>query len=223
MVYRKVEGEAKGEAHGDGAGTFDGSSVPLRRWEDWERSRLRKMKRQDRRRKEMERMHPGGYDSGDAMLAPSSTRTSQYDGSDTMSLASSSEDDQWGAQIGGYNENSAAYPPPPVGLYVADQLAASAEGKTVGANDLEAMLEQGFDDPPSARSQPMRAAPGAPRFQLSDGYAPVAHASSPTTPASGAQYSTSHARRRSGGRGNGNGAEPGRYGPLGPLDPGARF
>ncbi|OJA11306.1 hypothetical protein AZE42_10520, partial [Rhizopogon vesiculosus] len=58
---RKVEGEAKGDGHGSGSGVFDGSSVPLRRWEDWERSRLRKLKRDERRRRDLERMHPSGY------------------------------------------------------------------------------------------------------------------------------------------------------------------
>jgi chitin synthase len=224
-----VEGEAKGEAHGEGAGTFDGSSVPLRRWEDWERSRLRKLKRQERRKRELERAFPNGYEGGESSLVvPSSTRTSQYDGSDTMSLASSAEDDQWGGQIGGYNENSAQYPAPPVGLYQSDSLAGA---KTVGAGDLEAMLEMGFDGergaPGSRRGQPQSrlhqsGAGGA------QGYTQLARAASPTTPntpntphglSTGSQpYSNAHARKRSGG-----GADKARYGPLGPLDPGSRL
>ncbi|CAG8570832.1 8959_t:CDS:2 [Acaulospora morrowiae] len=47
---RKVEGEAKGDDHGKKEGTFDASKVPLKRWEDWERSRLRKIKHQERQR-----------------------------------------------------------------------------------------------------------------------------------------------------------------------------
>ncbi|EIN11447.1 glycosyltransferase family 2 protein [Punctularia strigosozonata HHB-11173 SS5] len=236
---RKVEGEAKGEAHGEGGGTFDGSSVPLRRWEDWERSRLRKLKRQERRKRELERAFPNGYDADGGLVVPSSTRTSTYDGSDTMSLASSAEEDQWGGQIGGYNENSTAYPAPPLGLY---QHQPSEAGKTLGARDLEAMLEMGFDDPPQRtgpgrpqqqmppQQQSMRAPPGPARFQLSDSqpqYTPLSRdGASPTTPgphgmSSGSQYSNTHARKRSGGRGEGD--QRGRYGPLGPLDPGGRI
>ncbi|CAG8511830.1 12541_t:CDS:2 [Acaulospora colombiana] len=47
---RKVEGEAKGDDHGKKEGTFDASKVPLKRWEDWERSRIRKIKHQERQR-----------------------------------------------------------------------------------------------------------------------------------------------------------------------------
>ncbi|KAJ1980267.1 hypothetical protein H4R35_001183 [Dimargaris xerosporica] len=49
---RKVDGEAKGDAHGNAEGTFDASKVPLRRWEDYERRRLRSVRRKERRRKE---------------------------------------------------------------------------------------------------------------------------------------------------------------------------
>src|ERR1044071_1021975 len=34
---RKVEGEGKGDDHGNKDGEFDTSKVPLKRWEDWER------------------------------------------------------------------------------------------------------------------------------------------------------------------------------------------
>ncbi|KAJ2969608.1 hypothetical protein NUW54_g12923 [Trametes sanguinea] len=53
---RKVEGEAKGEAHGDGAHAHGVNNIPMRRWEDWERSRLRKIRREERRRRDLERM-----------------------------------------------------------------------------------------------------------------------------------------------------------------------
>ncbi|RKP06753.1 chitin synthase-domain-containing protein [Thamnocephalis sphaerospora] len=42
---RKVAGEAKGDDHGKKEGDFDASSVPLKRWEDYERRRLREVKR----------------------------------------------------------------------------------------------------------------------------------------------------------------------------------
>ncbi|KAL4244083.1 Chitin synthase [Abortiporus biennis] len=200
---RKVEGEAKGEGHGEGAAVTEAINVPLRRWDDWERSRLRKIKREERRRREFEKLQ-GTY------LAANS---------DFL------EDDHWGAQIGGYNENSMAYPPPPIGLM--PQAHVSAE--TVASSDLEAMLENGFDDRPSRTRSPGEQP--ATRYQLSDsrpggnGYTPLTRAGSPsilspTTPdatsSAIAEEYRSHAKKRSGG---------GRkdYGPLGPLDPGTRF
>ncbi|KAH9945642.1 glycosyltransferase family 2 protein [Amylocystis lapponica] len=226
---RKVEGEAKGGGHGEGGGPASGAVVPLRRWEDWERSRLRKLRRTERRRRELERMQ-GNYMAANGELTARSDVYSQYDGSDTVSLASS-DDDHWGAQIGGYNEHSVAYPPPPTGLI--DHSLHNAQ--SVAATDLEALLEVGFDDSPSPRES--RAPVDAPRFQLSDrppptsnGYAPLTRSTSPgiLSPVSPNKpplaMSTAlgdfrtHAKKRSGGRsGTGN------YGPLGPLDPEGRI
>ena len=229
-MYRKVEGEGKGEAHGEGAGVSGVNSVPMRRWEDWERSRLRKLRREEKRRREFERQH-GAFTTGNGELTARSEVFSQYDGSDTYSVASS-DDDHWGAQIGGYNENSVQYPPPPVGLM--PQAFESAE--TVAASDLEAMLEVGFDDKPGRARE-------APRYKLSErgnGYAPISRTTSPgltphslsdplspTTPGSpgpnghstavGSDWKT-HAKKRSGGRSGTH-----EYGPLGPLDPGSKF
>lgn len=218
-IYRKVEGEAKGEAHGDGGPATSGSSVPLRRWEDWERSRLRKLRREERRRREFERQHGSYMTANGELLTVRSGVHSQYEGSDTMSVASS-EDEHWAAQIGGYNENSAAYPPPPMGLMAH----ASISGDSMTPSELESMLEHGYDD----RPQQYRDSPqGAQRYQLSDrpgGYTPLARtgASSPTGFVNGhssaADPYRTHAKKRSGGGGPG-----GRYGPLGPLDPGSHF
>lgn len=36
---RKVEGEAKGAAHGDKDGEFDSTSITMKRWSEWERER----------------------------------------------------------------------------------------------------------------------------------------------------------------------------------------
>lgn len=201
MHRRKVEGEGKDTGHGDGHGTFDGSSVPFRRWEDWERSRLRKIRREDRRRREMERAFPAGFPADpNNMLYVRKDILSQYDGSDTLSLASSDED-AWGVQIGGYNENSPQYPPPPTGVLIPrDELLRSAE--TVGAGDLEAMLQSGFGTDSARPSQEnMRNASstnllshsnsnhGLQPYQLSDGpgrfnnsYAPLARADGPLSP-----------------------------------------
>ena len=45
---RKVAGEAKGEAHGNADGTFEAGSVPLKRWDDYEKARVRQVKRIER-------------------------------------------------------------------------------------------------------------------------------------------------------------------------------
>jgi chitin synthase len=190
--HRKVEGEGKDTGHGHAGGVFDGQSVPLRRWEDWERSRLRKLKREERRRREMERAHPAGYFAGDGDLLSIrvADSRSQFDGSDTVSI-NSSEDDHWGPQIGGYNENNASFPPPPIVLNVQPEVLQSA--RTLGTADLEAMLETGFDDRPESDTnyQSVRTPQGgtfaAARYQLSDGapqrsgngYAPLERSTSP--------------------------------------------
>lgn len=226
IVYRKVEGETKGEAHGEGGPARTSFSVPLRRWEDWERSRLRKLRREERRRREFEKQH-GGYMTATGELAVRSEIQSQYEGSDTMSVASS-DDDHWGTQIGGYNENHPLYPPPPLGLM--PQGFASAE--SIAASELEAMLEVGFDDQSSPQSR-LKPQDGA-RFQLTDrppnGYTPLSRSTSPgvaspispTRPTNGMSSATdehrTHAKKRSGGR---SGTRE--YGPLGPLDPSSRF
>ncbi|CAG8517660.1 27255_t:CDS:2 [Dentiscutata erythropus] len=46
---RKVDGETKGDDHGKKEGQFDSSKVPLKRWEDWERTRLRRERRSKER------------------------------------------------------------------------------------------------------------------------------------------------------------------------------
>ncbi|KAJ7594697.1 glycosyltransferase family 2 protein [Mycena floridula] len=221
---RKVDGEAKGDSHGSDGSKLTAPAVPLRRWEDWERSRLRKLKREERRRRDFERTHPSGFLAADDMR-------SQYDGSDTFSLASS-DDDQWGAQIGGYNEHNAQYPPPPVGLLLPQQDALHS-AQTLDGAELEAMLEAGFDDRPVSAGTPYN------RFQLSDstasvnvggnGYTPLSQATSPS--ATKAQHFPNLPPKPQDERWSpraGPGSQPpgqpeGRYGPLGPLDPTAQF
>lgn len=136
----------------------------------------------------MDRAHPSGY-YGEAHLRADTH--SQYDGSDTISV-NSSEDDHWGPQIGGYNENNGSYPPPPVGLHLATEALQSSQ--TLATSDLEAMLEMGFEErlePTDSSYQNVRTPIGgtfAPRYQLSDtsaqsgnGYAPLERATSPGT------------------------------------------
>ncbi|KAJ6495575.1 glycosyltransferase family 2 protein [Mycena vitilis] len=227
---RKVEGEDKDKGHGADGGPA-GAAVPLRRWEDWERSRLRKLRREERRRRDFERMQPAGYFAGEGDMLSAHDARSQYDGSDTFSMHSS-DDDHWGPQIGGYNEHNVKYPPPPVGLLLPQEQALES-AETLDSKELEAMLEMGFDDAP----------PTPTRYQLQDasssslelasgrvnGYAPLTAGQqppnvvfSPTTPnaPSGpgrgrARQATSPVRRGTG--------EQRRYGPLGPLDPATQF
>lgn len=243
-----MQGEGKGQAHAGGNGTFDGSSVPLRRWEDWERSRLRKIRREEKRRRELARAFPNGYHSAEFLRGDTG---SQYDGSDTVSMVSS-EEDQWGRQVGTYNENSSQYPPPPHGILLPHEEIINT-AKTVDKYEMAAMLENGFDDRPMQASNPSLAsfsstsrfldASGAPagtaRYQLTDapssprldthfgspprsGTRPARQADSPVA----AEHAVAegerktHAKQWSAGRPGDSGR--GRYGPLGPLDPGGR-
>lgn len=167
-------------------------------------------------------MHGSYIGSDNGLLTAQSERFSDY-GSDTISVSSS--EDQWGAQIGGYNENSTEYPPPPVVLM--PQALQSAE--SIAGADLAAMLEVGFEDKTSPAQS--RAPSTAPRYQLSDrvplqnGYSPLARSTSPglqpaNAVSSGVGEWKTHAKKRSGGRSISR--DPG-YGPLGPLDPGTNF
>ena len=205
----------------------------MRRWEDWERSRLRKLKREERRRRDFERAHPSGYIAGDRdFLAAPDTR-SQYDGSDTLSV-NSSDDDHWGTQIGGYNEHHSQFPPPPTAFIPLGEALQSA--KTVDGAELEAMLETGFDDQPSPTNSSY-----IPRYQLTDGetkqppsgvrYAPLTQSASPSqaslhdlhnpiSPIQNHRELQSNPQRLMPHPGNGSGE---RYGPLGPLDPSVKF
>ncbi|KAJ3518120.1 hypothetical protein NLJ89_g73 [Agrocybe chaxingu] len=235
--FSKVEGEAKGDGHGGGGKGGRGAEVPMRRWEDWERSRLRKLKREERRRRDFERLQAGGYMTGDREYLAAPDARSQYDGSDTVSL-SSSDDDHWGTQIGAYNERDTQFPPPPVGLILPPG-GALETAKTVGGAELQAMLEMGFDDKPTPPNSTY-----VPRYQLSDGsttqlanmngngYSPLAQASeanlvqppplhnplSPTSPLTNMGSGDSSWR---GPPRTGN--ETPTYGPLGPLDPSSKF
>lgn len=212
--------------------------MAMRRWEDWERSRLRKLRREERRRRDFERSHPSGYYGGDGdLLGVRTDVRSQYDGSDTMSLASS-EDDQWGTQIGAYNEHNAQYPPPPVGLTLPEDNTLQS-AKTVDGSELEAMLEMGFDDDRPTPPGSTTPSTYVPRYQLTDssttslvnvadnGYSPISRSTSPvptripnllspTSPLGG-----SIAQGRPPMTGPGGARE--QYGPLGPLDPATQY
>jgi len=191
---------------------------------------LRKLRREEKRRREFERMHPTGYQTGEGYLG-TRHEVKSYDGSDTMSVTSS-DDDHWGTQIGGYNEHNPSYPPPPVAFNVQH---ANASGETLAGDRLEAMLEAGFEEGLSPNSSTTRLAPRHhDRHQLHDtpvthsnGYTALSRAQSPTSPntprtgdaiSSGVAEWKGHVKKRSGGR-----VDMRDYGPLGPLDPGSRI
>ena len=154
------------------------------------------------------------------LLAPGEARSQYGDGSDTHSVVSS-EDDHWGPQIGGYNENNTQFPAPPVGLFVGGHEA--SENKVVGGAELEAMLESGFDDENESpqRTPTSTSAMYTARYQLSDNPSQqrlMSYASSDsgsrTPPVQHQPYGTRIEDRSHAGE---------RYGPLGPLDPGEKF
>jgi chitin synthase len=177
---RKVEGEVVDKAgHGAEEVEFAGTTIPLRRWDDWERSRLRKLRREEKRRRQMEKMHGRGFygEDGDNLAAPGRGFARDYD-SDCGSVVSS-EEDVWGAEIGGYDENNPAYPPPPTTV-APENSAMRGPTQTLGVNDMATLLDQGFDEPPPAQTRPDRNAPSP----LQRGFTPVQQRS-PTGSGSG--------------------------------------
>jgi len=151
---RKVEGEGKDLGHvTDGGKTIEVNAVPLRRWDAWEKSRLRKARRDEKRRQDFQRafgsaafhnesdgLRPNIPQSDDGRLS-----TGRFD-SETASLMSR-EDDRWGFQIGQYSvDDSPNTNPPPVGLYVVDDAASSYTGHTLAHDQMAAMLDEGWDD-----------------------------------------------------------------------------
>lgn len=141
----------------------------MRRWEDWERSRIRKLKREAQRKRELERNYPGGLRPAPRGPEQYSMAFSEFDG-DNSSLAPS-EDDRWGAQVGGYNENSSQWAPPPATLMTPD-LSILQTAETLGGAELEAILERGFDHRENRDSSTTMSSTGPfdarNRFQLSD-------------------------------------------------------
>lgn len=135
---RKVQGAIKGDDdHGKSTGIA--VEVPLRRWEDWERSRLRKIKRDEKRRKEFEKNFGSRHFFGGG--GAGSTYEESVGHSDASSMFSH-DDDRWGMQIGAYYEDGPSAAPPPVGLYSVDET--SDDHETIEASAMEMALEQGW-------------------------------------------------------------------------------
>ena len=145
---RKVEGEKRSVAHGDKEAELFTVSVPLRRWEDWERSRLRKIKRDEKTRKEFEKAFGsrGFYNDlsvSNEGLRPDST---DYAESDNTSLSSYGEEDRWGDDIGSYNEYNPNQVPAPSTVLPAHDLLQKGGGREFDERAMEDLLEEGFDE-----------------------------------------------------------------------------
>lgn len=157
---RKVEGEAKGD-DGHGGGGI-GVEVPMRRWEDWERSRLRKIKRDEKRRREFERTFGSKHFYSQQGASTVGDRTSSYQDSmnDSASFMSGPDEDRWGAHMGYYAEDGPTTQPPPVGLYHVDPDADYGDGDlgerggAIDANEMDRVLAEGWAEelPTSRRS-----------------------------------------------------------------------
>nr|CDI55950.1 chitin Synthase 7 [Melanopsichium pennsylvanicum 4] len=145
---RKVEGEGKQKGHGDEGGLGTGNVVPLRRWEDWERSRLRKKKREEKRRRELERQFGAGFhndngsdgdqDRKEPGMPLSRPESDSFSDSVTVS---DFDDDKWGHQIGGYDESL----PPPVQI-VRHSVWVGDQEVIIDTEDMDKMLQTGWDD-----------------------------------------------------------------------------
>jgi hypothetical protein len=95
---RQVAGKAGAPVREDKTAIFDGTSIPLRKWSDWERSRLRKLRRVAKRREraeELERRHR------DQFNGPPGSRNMLFVDRDDRSETSSLSDDVWGSDVGG--------------------------------------------------------------------------------------------------------------------------
>ncbi|PWN44567.1 hypothetical protein IE81DRAFT_10828 [Ceraceosorus guamensis] len=134
---RKVEGEGKDTGHGDEDGTFAAASVPLRRWEDWERSRLKRTAREEKRRREMEKQFGRGFHNDQYLGEP---RPDSDSFSDHASSADPDED-QWGLHISAFDEHA----PPPLAI-VRHSIWVDGREVILDGSEMEKMLEQGWSD-----------------------------------------------------------------------------
>lgn len=159
---RRVHGEVKGLGHDLKEGLDASSTVPLRRWEDWERSRLRKLKRDAERRAQFERQFDSNQVRSDDGQSSYVRHRSVSDGFSVFS----SEDDLWGANIGGYDENDEHFPPPPTTL-----LPESHEyAPTVRYSMLAQQLDNGFDDDDTKYQDQHTPPKPITRYTLQDNY-----------------------------------------------------
>ncbi|CAG8533834.1 10021_t:CDS:2 [Gigaspora rosea] len=73
---RKVDGETKGDDHGKKEGQFDASKIPLKRWEDWERTRMRRERRKNKERQASAQYNNQSLTADDAYYSETSSNHS---------------------------------------------------------------------------------------------------------------------------------------------------
>ncbi|CAG8507610.1 20115_t:CDS:2 [Racocetra fulgida] len=125
---RKVEGETAGDDHGKKEGSFDANKVPLKRWEDWERVRLRRNKRQERQERANQQKGPShlthqvytGDDQSNASLLASNYVNYEGDYQDAMSMHSTASGDL-GPQQQYYDYSNSRYQPQDYDRYQQEQ------------------------------------------------------------------------------------------------------
>lgn len=98
---RQVAGATKssGPVLDDKTAIFDGTSIPLRKWSDWERSRIRKLKRAARRR-EKEKALALDIRNQDLLKAALPDHYAPFSNTDRDDMSAASSDDLWGSEIG---------------------------------------------------------------------------------------------------------------------------
>jgi len=153
---RKVEGEAKQAQQHEADEEYNAiTRVPMRRWDEWERARMRKQQRDERRRMEMERRFGGGFYNDvdkprthEVGLEPEEVRPAAANrfNDDQSTTVSMDEDDvdRWGDQIGGYDENQ--YTPPELLTVDPPTINANRFSSMLDREQLEGMLESGWED-----------------------------------------------------------------------------
>lgn len=141
---RRIEGETKSGAHETSEEGYHAAlEVPMRLWTEWETSRIRKQERNARRRQEMEHQFGGGFHNDVDPRHDAGLRLADLD-RPCSPMSQETSEDQWGDHIDGYDENA----PLPDLMHSARPLSmiAAQGGGTVQDDDLENILQGGWDD-----------------------------------------------------------------------------
>ncbi|WFD35809.1 chitin synthase [Malassezia cuniculi] len=143
---RKVEGEAKGATHDVEDEEYDALlRIPMRRWNEWELSRLRKIERDERRRRDLEERYGAGFYNDMPDTAVNSTVARLRDEDRMLSPIPSVTDseDAWGDQIGTYDETEE--PPELIGAAIPES---GRNTSMLSPDELDAMLDRGWGEDP---------------------------------------------------------------------------
>ncbi|KAJ1998432.1 hypothetical protein GGI04_005005, partial [Coemansia thaxteri] len=174
---RKVDGEGKDKGHGNEGGTFDASSVPMKRWEDYERKRLRSIKRKERQEIDDSSSYqiPLVDDSANAGLLKNSVEDSMYyeshPGYSFMgNTSSSSVHESSSGTLGNSNYRGAAQQHQPQQYEMQSYPAGVAHGDSYYSQSQQGLQYSTYDDYGAAPQQ--GAAPGNVQYAAYDDYAP---------------------------------------------------